>query len=246
MRALKIIASVVIVSLAVAQCSKDGSAESFDGTGLSGSTARFTISGKTLCTVDNQSLHLFDLTNGGNPSKISDLNLGENIETIFSLGNKLFVGSQTGVKLVDIQTPQAPTITGEVSHFTSCDPVVSDGVYAYSTISSGNTCRFGGNQLDIIDISNFLNPFVIQSYSMVNPRGLAIDGNWLFVCDNGIKMFDKSDVMNLDLVDQKTGIPANDVIAEGNILVVTAEDGIYQYNYSSGKLVFISKIVRVL
>lgn len=247
MKALTSFLALVVLAAFLVKCSKDGSSSeaTFDGTGLSGSTAKFTISGNTLYTVDNQSLHIFDISQGNTPNKTGNFEIGRNVETIFSLGNRLFIGSQGMVYLVDISNPLSPSMLGSVSHFTSCDPVVSDGQYAYSTIRSGTGCRFGINSLDILNIDDERNPFILKSYMMQNPKGLAVNGNWLFVCDNGIKMYDKTDYNSLILKDNKIGVPANDVIADNDILIVTADDGIYQYGFGTGTLQLISKISKV-
>ncbi|MES2628066.1 MAG: hypothetical protein V4616_03770 [Bacteroidota bacterium] len=246
MKTITLFLTAVIASLLFSQCSKDGSAETFSGTGLSGSTARFAIVANTLYTVDNSSLNVFSITNGEKPENIGHYELGLNIETISSYGNNLYIGSQNSVYFVDVQNPKAPRLMGIVNHFTSCDPVVSDGTYAYSTIRSGNGCNWGGNQLDVIDVSFPMNPYVLKSYPMNNPKGLAVSGKWLFVCDEGIKMFDKTDPQNLKIVDTKAGVPANDMIADGNTLIVVADDGIYTYDISGGKLQLKGKILKSL
>ncbi len=249
MKKLIFMAFGLLTVLCLIKCSKDGSGESasFDGTGLSGSTARFVISGNTMYTVDNTNLQIFNITNGSKPVRLGSFAVGQNIETISTLGNNLFIGSQGQVYLFSIQNPQAPVLLGAVQHRTSCDPVVSDGKYAYSTLRTGTGCRFGGSQLDVISLNNPQNPQIIQSYPMNDPKGLAVSGKWLFVCDNGIKMYDKSNAAtNLPVQDAKIGIIANDVIADDNVLIVVADDGIYNYDFSKGTLDFKGKIYKAV
>ncbi len=246
MKKLTKLAFGLFTVLCLIKCAKDGSGESpsFDGTGLSGSTARFVINGNTMYTVDNTNLQIFNIVNGSKPVKVGSFAVGRDIETISTLGDKLFIGSQGQVYLFSIQNATAPSLLGIVNHRTSCDPVVSDGQYAYSTLRSGSTCRFGVSQLDVISLSDPQDPKIIKSYAMTDPKGLAVSGKWLFVCDNGIKMYDKSDVNNLKLTSNLIGIAANDMIADDNVLIVVADDGIYNYDFSNGSLDFKGKIQK--
>jgi len=64
---------------------------------------------------------------------------------------------------------------------------------------------------------------------------LSKDGSTLFICDGqaGLKIYNASDVMNLQLVKQIGNLETYDVIAmNGNALVI-AKDGLYQYDYSN-------------
>lgn len=247
MKTFKLLLMVAIGIAVLMKCSKDGNSQaSFDGTGLSGSTARFTITGDHLYTVDNSNLQIFSLATGSKPSKVGLFYLGLDIETITARDNSLFIGSQSAVYLVDVSSPTSPSLLGEVSHIRSCDPVVPDGNFAFVTLSTNNTCSRGVNRLEVLNIANLQNPTVVKTYPMNNPRGLAVSGQWLFVCDDGVKMFDKTNVNNLVQKDYKIGVPANDVIADDDVLIVTADDGIYQYSYANGNLQFLSKILRSL
>ena len=76
---------------------------------------------------------------------------------------------------------------------------------------------------------------------MSEPKGLAIDGNNLFVCDGGIKHYDISNINNI-VLKKKTVIDANDVIANNGILMVIGTSGLYQYDYTSGDLKLLSQI----
>jgi hypothetical protein len=71
---------------------------------------------------------------------------------------------------------------------------------------------------------------------MTEPYGLGIDNKTLFVCDGaaGLKIFDATDPMQVDqhVLKQYSELKAFDVIPFGNILIMIAEDGIYQYAYS--------------
>jgi hypothetical protein len=90
--------------------------------------------------------------------------------------------------------------------------------------------------LEVIDLQNIMNPTLLKSYPMTEPYGLGIDNNTLFVCDGpaGLKIYDASDPQQIDahLLKAYTDLKAIDVIPFGNVLIMIAEDGIYQYDYS--------------
>ncbi|MEI7803640.1 MAG: hypothetical protein WCI97_13380, partial [Bacteroidota bacterium] len=148
---------------------------------------------------------------------------------------KLFIGSTNGVFIYDNSNPSSPTQLAQFVHASSCDPVVVSGNYAYSTLRSGTTCNGFSNQLDVIDISNISSPVLKVSYQMTNPHGLGMDGTTLFICDNtaGLKVYDATDPLNISLKQTVTGMVPYDVIPLNNDLIVVAEDGLYQYDYSN-------------
>ena len=196
-----------------------------------GSTARFTISGEYLYTLDYDKLTTFHLKSDTEVDFVNEQYIwwGE-LETIFPYGGYLFIGSTTGVIIFSLEDPANPEEISVFNHVVSCDPVVVQGNYAYSTLRAGNRCGQSFNQLDVIDISNINNPVLVTSYPLTSPRGLAIQNDCLYVCDDGIKVLDISDHNNTQVIAHIEGIPANDVIFFNDQLLVTADDGFYQYN----------------
>lgn len=226
-------------------CTKEGfnSADS-SATGKGGSLARFAIVGDYLYTVDNMSLRVFDIKNQAEPQFVSTQNLGFGVETIFPYTDKLFLGTNTGMYIIDIAVPATPKILSIYQHIMSCDPVVVQGNYAYITLRNGTPCRRGVNQLEVIDISDLTAPKIVTTYQMTNPIGLGIDGSQLFVCDRGLKVFDINETKPYQLTErQKINITnAFDVIPLNGRLLLISEDGLYQYTYLNNKMDFISKI----
>jgi hypothetical protein len=213
--------------------------------GAGGSMARFALINNTLYTVGSSDLNVFNISNLPDPTYITNRNIGWNIETIYPFQNKLFIGSTTGMFIYDVSNPSNPKQEGQFSHFTSCDPVIADGQYAYATLRTGNRCNGFVNELDVIDISNLSNPVLKKFYSMTNPHGLSKDGNILFVCDgnNGLKIYNAANAANLQLVKTFGGIDTYDVIAFNGIAIVVAKDGLYQYGYSDiNNISMLSKI----
>jgi len=209
--------------------------------GKGGSMARFTISGNNLYTVDNSSLTHFEISNPEDPQQGSRTPVGFNVETIFPYQDKLFLGTQSGMIIMGTQNPASPNFIAQYSHIVSCDPVVADGRYAYVTLSTGTTCRGAIDELQVVDLSNITAPQLVRQYPMVNPKGLGIDGTNLFVCDQGLKMYNASNVNALTL-QEHFNINAYDVIPDNGHLMVIGSDGFYQYNYLNNKLQLLSKI----
>lgn len=220
--------------------------------GQGGSTARFAVAGDYLYTVDLNSLKTFDISNAPTPEYMEgkEQYLDFGVETIFPMDTLLFLGSQTGMYVYNIARPEFPQQLAHVSHITSCDPVVASGTYAFVTLNSENYwCGRSSNVLQVYDLTDLSNPLLIHTETgFKQPRGLGIDGNKLFVCDNGLKVFDISNPAKPIWTDDITDIPeaagtdTYDVIPRNGILLLTGANGLYQFDYTGEKLSFISKI----
>ena len=169
--------------------------------GIGGSMARFAIDGQNLYVVDNQDMHIFDITVPEDPTRVNQLQIGWGwgIETIFPYQDKLFIGSNTGMFIYDNSNPQNPTYLSEFEHADVCDPVFVNGNFAYITLRSGTRCQGFINQLDVIDISDILNPSLISTTALTNPQGLSVENDKLYLCDgaDGLKVFDVADKFNI-------------------------------------------------
>lgn len=221
--------------------------------GKGGSMARFTIAGDYLYTVDQQTLKTFALSNAAQPEYLDrkDQYLSFGIETIFCMDTLLFIGSQDGMYIYDIARPEFPQQLSYVSHIRSCDPVVASGNYAYVTLNSERQwCGNTSNVLNIYDISDLSHPVLKVTQSMNSPKGLGFDRNKLFVCDavSGVKVFDVSDPLRPIWIDDWTHQPyteqatAYDVIPIDGVLLVSADRGIFQFDYTGEQLQFLSKL----
>ena len=200
--------------------------------GIGGSYARFALVDQYLYTIDNALLRSWS-TIGSCPTRVDSVWAGWNIETIFPWKNKLFIGSQTGVFIFDNSNPQLPVLETQFTHATGCDPVVCDDKNAYVTIHDGTTCNGTFNQLDILDIENLPTVNLEKTYSMKRPFGLAIDEKHLYLCDEGLKIFDKTDPLNLKSLSHTHGFDAYDVIVlSPEQLLLIGADGFYQFDVS--------------
>jgi hypothetical protein len=214
---------------------------SADGTG--GSMARFAISGNHLFTVDQTSMKVFDLADPMNPEFMISRMVGFNIETIFPQNQNLFLGTSTGMYIFDVTAPGNPQKIAFYEHVFSCDPVVSDGKFAYVTLSSLNQqCWRSINELQIIDLQNLKSPTLVKQVPLSGPRGLAIRNDTLWVCDQGLKILDVRDKQNVVSLNHFSDISAYDIILNGNLALVTGETGFVQYRITGKSISKLSEI----
>jgi hypothetical protein len=211
------------------------SADNNSKVGTNGSTARFSIIDNFLYTVGYSNLSTFDISKPWQPAYSSTVQVDWHVETIYPLKDKLFVGTNNGMYMYDIQnSPGTPKLAGSFTHVRACDPVIADDNYAYITLNDSSACLGFNNELQIVDIKDLANSFEVKSYQLSHPIGLSKDGNILFICDwkEGLKIYNASDVNNLQLLKQfKDGVDY-EVVAENGIAIVLAGDGLYQYDYS--------------
>ncbi|MEM6865410.1 MAG: hypothetical protein AAF575_09510 [Bacteroidota bacterium] len=214
------------------------------GTGEGGSLARFKIVGEFLYAVDSHTINVFDISDLENPKDMEDVYAGFDIETIFNRGEHLFLGSMRGMYIFDISSPATPTFVSEFQHGTACDPVVVDGDYAYVTLRGGNGCGALESGLFIVDISNIENPILTTSYPMEEPYGLGVREEKLFICDgsSGLKVYDKTNVEEITLLNHFKDIVTFDVIPLESHLIMVGDDVLYQYEYLDDNIRLISQI----
>jgi hypothetical protein len=216
-------------------------AGNFNGSaGIAGSMARFMLNGQYLYLIALPwQLKTVDVTTPSQLIVKDSVDVPRNMETLYRLGNKLFIGTTTGMLICDINVPEKPVQISSYDHLTACDPVIADEKYAYVTLRTGNRCANGSNLLEVIDISSITNPYLVKSYPMFNPHGLGMDGDLLFICDGdaGLKVYDKSDPLQIlnNQVAHYKDFNTFDVIPLNNILMLIGENGIYQYDYSDPK-----------
>lgn len=209
------------------------------GGAISGSITKFKVVNDFLYVIDGTELRLLSLTDPTHPSDNGSIDIGFGPETLFHLGDVLFVGAQTGMYMFSITDPARPELLSHYEHVLSCDPVVANTERAYVTLRSGGGCRGVGvsasNELHVLDIADKRSPTLLSSQWMQHPKGLGLDGNLLFVCDGdrGVVIYELNEE-GLP-VKHPSGIPgfeAIDVIAHDHLLIVITHDQILQFDYS--------------
>ena len=240
---MRISISCIVIAFFLVNCQQSDSA-SPSTTGQGGSLSRFAIQNEYLYVATNSNLQVFKL-NGTDFKKLNTLGITFGLQTIFAKDDYLYLGATDAMYIYSIKNPEKPEFVFRYSHITSCDPVIVQGNLAYVTLKVGN-CRTGIITLEILDISNPNSPVLLQTYAMASPGGLGIDGGCLFVCEAqyGLTILDVTNPKSIVEVRKITNVNAYDVIVKNGLLILTGEDGIFQYTYNctSKDFKLISKI----
>lgn len=205
--------------------------------GVGGSMARFGLYKDYLYVVNQYNLFTFKLNSNSKVTQVGTSYVGWNIETIFITDNHIFLGTQSGMVVLALDSPENPVRIGSFTHMTSCDPVVIKGDLAFVTLKGGTTCRGGTlNELDVVQMSNNYSKFtLLKTYSMKGPQGLGIDGDVLFLCDGdaGLKVFNIAEPLAIAPIAVFPSINAYDVIPMNKYLFMVGETGFYLYDYTN-------------
>lgn len=179
-------------------------------------------------------------------------NIGWAMETVYPLGNRLFIGTQNSMQVYDISNPVEPELEGDYWHPTSCDPVlpVTENT-AYVSLRSGDfaACPGDTNELLVLNVDeNFGQVTQIQSFTLSSPYGMARKGNRLYVGEgvNGMAVFDASDPRNLALINIDRSIEAYDIIphpTRAELILIAGPEGFSQYKIQASDIfLFVSSV----
>lgn len=237
---------LIFISLVfITACSQDSNnttvSDSADGTG--GSLATFILKDNYLYTVDSYNLSVFNIANPSNPVKVNTLDVGFNIETLFSFNDYLFIGSQSAMFIYDITNKELPELLSKSNHFTSCDPVVANNTNAYVTLHTNTNCEGFVNELRTYNIEDIQNPILLNTRSLNEPKGLSLYGDdYLLVCDNTVKIFNVYDPSNSVFISEIPTKNAIDIIIKNNNAYIISETAIDQYKLDESNVSNFSKI----
>ncbi|UKM64855.1 hypothetical protein GSB9_01413 [Flavobacteriaceae bacterium GSB9] len=221
----------ILIDTALNDGSVLSASESTTGTG--GSLARFQIVDHYLYAVGTNEMAIFNIQDLSKPVLANTQYAGWNIETMFQAEGYLYLGSTNGMYIYSLNNPALPDYVSEFTHWEGCDPVVVDGNYAYLTLRGGNACGQLESVLEVIDVSDKSKPALVARHELENPYGLGAKGHSLFVCDGtaGLKLFDKTNPLEVSFVKSYAEIQAKDVIPLEDKLLMIGGDTLYQYNY---------------
>lgn len=214
-----------------------GASDGGAGAGIGGSLARFSIAKDHLYVIDQFNLYVYDLERAEKPRSVNEQVVDWGIETLFPYNDFLFIGANNGMFIYDNEDPRNPQFLSRFQHARACDPVFVQGTTAYVTLRGGTICESFNNQLDVVDVSDVLNPRLLHTHEMDNPHGLSVRGDHLYICEGefGMKVFEKTDLARIpdNRKEHLEDIHAFDVISlsENHILII-GEDGLYQYDSS--------------
>jgi len=236
----RIIIIIFVVFAFSYSCVKDdgesGVSTGGDQAGQAGSMAKFSINNNHLYVINKSKLKTYDISNASQPQLINDLTVNFGIETVFTLGEHLFIGSVNGLYIYDVSDPNNIKFLSYYQHITSCDPVVANDSLAFVTLNSSASCWWnnGANRLDVLSIENKIDPELLSSVNMASPKGLGIKDHYVYVCNEsqGLSVFDFSNPYNLSEVANISGIYSYDVIIRDNLLYLIGKDGLFQYDIS--------------
>lgn len=238
----KIISFLLLVF--IIGCSDSDSAQNSD-IGQGGSLAVFAIKGNYLYGVDQMKLNVFSLIDSEKPVKVNEIPIGFDIETLFSYGDNLFIGSRNGMFIYSISNPENPTKLSSVQHFTACDPVIANSTHSYVTLNSNTTCGNNTNVLQVYDTKDLSNPKLIHSRTLTQPKGIGFyTSDYLLVCDDVIKIFNIQNPAEPILVH---AIDKNcfDVIVRDNTLFAIGNGGVYRYELNPSNIKDIKVVSEV-
>jgi len=235
----------IFLIIACDQDSNDTGGVSGDGTG--GSLATFILKDDYLYTVDFYNLSVFNVTDTANPIKVNTINVGFNIETLFSFDSFLFIGSQRAMFIYDISNKELPKLLSQSNHFTSCDPVVANENNAFVTLHTNTNCQGTVNELQTYDIVDIENPILLNARGLTEPKGLALyRDNYLLVCDDSVKIFDISDPQDSKFIDEIPTENSLDIIIREDQAFIISETTIDQYSLDNTSIENFTQISRFI
>jgi len=219
--------------------------------GKGGSMAKFTVIDNYLYIVNSSELLPLDVSNPLLPLRKNTIGLMSNsVETVFPYKKFLYMGTSNGVLIYDCETSkEAPAYISNLRHVQGCDPVIVSDDVAFSTVRGGTVCRTTNiNQLNIYDVSNPALGQSMRSYNMIEPYGLGISNTLLFICQgkNGLFVYDwDNSAKQINLRHSYPDIHAFDVIVNDKTLIVTADNGLFQFDISNpDNITYLSKLVN--
>lgn len=240
-----ILKAIVIFSVIFSACTKDSQLATSDKQqqGVSGSLTRFTLKDNYMYALDVNYMKVFDITNGSQPVLMSATKVNYGLETITIYGDNIYIGAFDRVYILNIKDPSHPTELQEVVHHISCDPVVVQGNYAYSTQNSSEIGCGHATTKSILAIYNAGNPqqtTLVKSIEMTSPYGLAVEGNYLYVCDSedGVVIFDISNPANPVFYNVLPVVNPRDIILKNPFMIVSTQTSFEMYNYANAANIY--------
>jgi len=208
----------------------------------SGSYANMLVVSGFLYAISESQIITFSLENPESPEEIHRRDLAFGVESMFHRSGILFIGSQESMFIFEIGADGIPDFKSKTDYtfefeLTPCDPVVANESTAIASLSSrevdGPCGSLTINEIRFYDIMDITSPQLFETIAMSQPKGLALDGDYLFVCEanDGLKVFDISNLQEIELIFHHPDLKTFDAIATGSILLVVGPTALYEFDY---------------
>jgi len=218
---------------------------------LSGSYSNMLTLGNFLYVLGNGQLKTLSLDDPSSPELIDQTNIDFSIESLFISGKNIFVGSPEGMFIYTIGDDGIPAFNSQTSYddfvLVSCfsDPITANEEYAYVTLDNQSTnfeCfrPILEDGMRIYDITEVDSPVFVKTIPMEDPKGIALDGEHLFVCEKslGLSVFELSNPTSPALIYKSEAFQAFDLIPASGTLMVVGPDTLHQFNYTDINNIF--------
>ncbi len=180
-------------------------------------------------------LHIFNIIDPENPVEIGSCTIDNTSDWLQGITVKgpyaYVVQGQSGLHIIDISNPSAPSKIGEFRDASECLDVAVEGNYAYIAGADHETWEKG---LMIVDISDPVNPFLVSLTGNATAYDVELKDGYAFVSGrDGFQIFDISDPANPDsvkTVDDPTRGYA--LVLDGTKAYISTDHGLYIYDIS--------------
>ena len=184
--------------------------------------------------IDQGSVIALSISRPELPRFLGETPVGGGLETLFPNGRYLFVGSQTGMHILDrYPDPVHPRYRAIFRHGRACDPVVVEDSLAYVTLRSGSACGETMDALLAVSIADPSLPRLLCSASPPTPYGVAVHGPYVYVGNGsqGLSLYESAPPDSISLL-MRWPWDARDFIWSGSMLYVLEPANVSAYDVS--------------
>lgn len=258
MRYILIISLILSLSYSTG-CKKDNYPESplqFDSLDESGGNlARFTIIGNYLCAVNGSNIKVYNIQLPANPMQVGNMGPGATILSLRTLQDSLLVIGTVGMyspyalSVYNFKPNQSLQLLGALDSSQANDPFTFGQNYLFTSEHAGASSSYyvQYSQMFAYNIKKlnasyyYNNPDYKTRKNIYSPLDLSADGDNLFVCDSGLKVFDITNVAKITLK-KHFNIEAQNVLSNNGNLTILGPTGLFQYQYATDTVSLLSKI----
>jgi len=251
--------SLILILVHSTGCKKDNYPESplqFDSLDESGGNlARFTIIGNYLCAVNGGAIKVYNIQAPANPVQVGNMNPGATILSLRTLQDSLLLIGTAGMYspyslgVYSFKPNQSLQLLGALDSSQANDPFSYWQNYLFTTERAGASTSYyvpysemSAYNIKKLTVSYYNNkPDYETRKNIYSPSDLSADGNNLFVCDSGLKVFDITDVSKITLK-KHFNIDAQNIVSNNGNLTILGTSGLFQYHYASDTINLLSKI----